>query len=560
MAAKKAVDEEPISEDPVKRETSLTAAVLLRRAMVDRQMCDTERTIAGFEERNADSKAQIARRRNAQAEVYSFVNKRLEENFDSIASLERSIGVAEGDGRAAREAFLAEERALQAGQDAEIARLENALRSCDAERAALEAFAGERGGLTAHLVAVHARCELIEEDRRRAKADFHAACEVDRATLEREAAEAAAAARKLALEDAKARLDAATRRRITALSQMKKELALHGSEATKLVASNAKGAAAVADLKAKLRTIRRKQRALARSATERKNRERGEAHLKAVEAEDRAAAGDRERGATRRAAEDAADRARRAALRNALEDAERERDAIKAECDSLKEVHGRITALQDYEVAALFVAAKTTLPNARRPSTIGAEGADRGGRDAFVDVLFDHLYHFQHIKFEEEAEVRRRAEGLAYSPEDDVSQLYYDDASLSSLATGAGGSIASGASITSLTTVPATSRSANDASLMETSLVTAGTGGTGRATVNTGATAAVATAATADLLSVLSVEERSYMDDSQVTEIDVDSLVKGAEKSALHRGNTPGSPRGTKRGKPPPKARGLPAE
>ena len=72
-------------EDPVKRETSMTAAVLLRRSLVDKQMVDTEATIRSYEERQDDTKAQIIRRRNAQAEVYAFVNKRLEENFDSIS-------------------------------------------------------------------------------------------------------------------------------------------------------------------------------------------------------------------------------------------------------------------------------------------------------------------------------------------------------------------------------------------------------------------------------------------------------------------------------------------
>ena len=68
-------------EDPVKRETSMTAAVLLRRSLVDKQMVDTEATIRSYEERQDDTKAQIIRRRNAQAEVYAFVNKRLEENL-----------------------------------------------------------------------------------------------------------------------------------------------------------------------------------------------------------------------------------------------------------------------------------------------------------------------------------------------------------------------------------------------------------------------------------------------------------------------------------------------
>ena len=61
----------------------------------------------------------------------------------------------------------------------------------------------------------------------------------------------------------------------------------------------------------------------------------------------------------------------------------------------------------------------------------------------------------------------------------------------------------------------------------------------------------------ADVMSLLSVEERSYMSQSLDTEgeglqIDVDSLVKGAEKTAVLRGNTPGSPLGSKRDKPPP--------
>ena len=60
-----------------------------------------------------------------------------------------------------------------------------------------------------------------------------------------------------------------------------------------------------------------------------------------------------------------------------------------------------------------------------------------------------------------------------------------------------------------------------------------------------------------DVMSLLSVEERSYMSQSldeghSVGELDVDSLVKGAEKTALLRGHTPGSPLGSKRDKPPP--------
>ena len=92
VMASKAGDEEVVPEDPVKRETSMTAAVLLKRSLVDRQMVDAEKTIDDYARRNGEFKGQIARRRNAQAEVYSFVNKRLEENFDSIQQLEPRRG------------------------------------------------------------------------------------------------------------------------------------------------------------------------------------------------------------------------------------------------------------------------------------------------------------------------------------------------------------------------------------------------------------------------------------------------------------------------------------
>lgn len=109
-------------EDPVKRETSMTAAVLLRRSLVDKQMVDTEATIKSYEERQDDTKAQIIRRRNAQAEVYAFVNKRLEENFDSIAQLETSINAAEAEGREARRRFAEEEAAARSANAKEIHR------------------------------------------------------------------------------------------------------------------------------------------------------------------------------------------------------------------------------------------------------------------------------------------------------------------------------------------------------------------------------------------------------------------------------------------------------
>ena len=272
-------------EDPVKRETSMTAAVLLRRSLVDKQMVDTEATIRSYEERQDDTKAQIIRRRNAQAEVYAFVNKRLEENFDSIAQLETSINAAEAEGREARRRFAEEEAAARSANAKEIHAHDGEVERCDGERQALEAFAAERGGLTAHLVAVHARCELIEEERRAAERSFLGSCEADKKMLTREAAEAAAQARKVALEDAKQKLDKITRRRIGELSRMKKELALHASESAKLERANAELKSKVDALSASLRSVRRDHKDLAKRTSTRRRKERGDKELR--QAEDR---------------------------------------------------------------------------------------------------------------------------------------------------------------------------------------------------------------------------------------------------------------------------------
>ncbi|KAH8062963.1 PAP fibrillin [Aureococcus anophagefferens] len=391
----------------------MTAAVLLRRSLVDKQMVDTEATIKSYEARQDDTKAQIIRRRNAQAEVYAFVNKRLEENFDSIAQLETSINAAEAEGREARRRFAEEEAAARSANAKEIHAHDGEVERCDGERKALEAFAAER-----------AASRPTSSPK----------------MLTREAAEAAAQARKVALEDAKQKLDKTTRRRIGELSRMKKELALHASESAKLETANA---------------------------------------------------------------------------------------ALKAKVDALS-----ASLRSDFEVAALFVAAKHALPPAprprtqqialpktrgsssrtpktRAPRTAGASPEanklPRPKRDDFVELLFSHLYQMQQIQFQEQAEAERRAELLARARGPPLVD----------------GSVADSLSVLS----SATEKFGFD----EASLGSASS----------------------------TVEERSYMSQSldeghSVGELDVDSLVKGAEKTALLRGHTPGSPLGSKRDKPPP--------
>ena len=329
-------------EDPVKRETSMTAAVLLRRSLVDKQMVDTEATIRSYEERQDDTKAQIIRRRNAQAEVYAFVNKRLEENFDSIAQLETSINAAEAEGREARRRFAEEEAAARSANAKEIHAHDGEVERCDGERQALEAFAAERGGLTAHLVAVHARCELIEEERRAAERSFLGSCEADKKMLTREAAEAAAQARKVALEDAKQKLDKITRRRIGELSRMKKELALHASESAKLETANAALKSKVDALSASLRSVRRDHKDLAKRTSTRRRKERGDRELRQAEDRDAKTRETRERTASALAAEDVVRDAAIAALRAELDEASAERDDAAREAAALRDVHSSL--------------------------------------------------------------------------------------------------------------------------------------------------------------------------------------------------------------------------
>ena len=329
-------------EDPVKRETSMTAAVLLRRSLVDKQMVDTEATIRSYEERQDDTKAQIIRRRNAQAEVYAFVNKRLEENFDSIAQLETSINAAEAEGREARRRFAEEEAAARSANAKEIHAHDGEVERCDGERKALEAFAAERGGLTAHLVAVHARCELIEEERRAAERSFLGSCEADKKMLTREAAEAAAQARKVALEDAKQKLDKITRRRIGELSRMKKELALHASESAKLERANAELKSKVDALSASLRSVRRDHKDLAKRTSTRRRKERGDRELRQAEDRDAKTRETRERTASALAAEDVVRDAAIAALRAELDEASAERDDAAREAAALRDVHSSL--------------------------------------------------------------------------------------------------------------------------------------------------------------------------------------------------------------------------
>ncbi|KAK7253238.1 plastid-lipid associated protein / fibrillin family protein [Aureococcus anophagefferens] len=583
-------------EDPVKRETSMTAAVLLRRSLVDKQMVDTEATIKSYEARQDDTKAQIIRRRNAQAEVYAFVNKRLEENFDSIAQLETSINAAEAEGREARRRFAEEEAAARSANAREIHAHDGEVERCDGERKALEAFAAERGGLTAHLVAVHARCELVEEERRAAERSFLGSCEADRKMLTREAAEAAAQARKVALEDAKQKLDKTTRRRIGELSRMKKELALHASESAKLETANAALKSKVDALSASLRSVRRDHKDLAKRTSTRRRKERGDRELQQAEDRDAKTRETRERTASALAAEDVVRDAAIAALRAELDEASAERDDAAREAAALRGVHATTSGDQDFEVAALFVAAKHALPPAPRPRTQQialpktrgsssrtpkTRGAPRtaGGfyaseanklprskRDDFVELLFSHLYQMQQIQFQEQAEAERRAELLAArracagpplvdgSVADSLSVLSsatekfgFDEASLGSASLDVA-TISSGGD----RSVPPSSRSreSGGSSALPQSVASGKT--TGAMTAET-----AAVPHQSDVMSLLSVEERSYMSQSldeghSVGELDVDSLVKGAEKTALLRGHTPGSPLGSKRDKPPP--------
>ena len=81
VMASKAGDEEVVPEDPVKRETSMTAAVLLKRSLVDRQMVDAEKTIDDYARRNGEFKGQIARRRNAQVQRQSDIHRQYMEKL-----------------------------------------------------------------------------------------------------------------------------------------------------------------------------------------------------------------------------------------------------------------------------------------------------------------------------------------------------------------------------------------------------------------------------------------------------------------------------------------------
>ena len=145
-------DPEPEAEDPVKRETSLTASVFLRRTVVDARRTEIEAAAATARAKNVLTKHQTVQRRKASAEVYRFVQERLDQNHDAISALEITVDDARNEADAARTGFDDETAAITEARCCEIAALDGRAAADDAERSSLEVFAAAREGITADLV------------------------------------------------------------------------------------------------------------------------------------------------------------------------------------------------------------------------------------------------------------------------------------------------------------------------------------------------------------------------------------------------------------------------
>lgn len=234
---------------------------------MNNEICATEDEMSYYADKNQEVDAQITLRRDAQAKVFTFVNKRLEDNYAVIMNLEKMIQDAEANGEASRKAFLAAEAEAAASCAAELLRYQQEVDSCKTEMKALRDFAQGRDALKADLAALEAARALYERDFEEAHREYAVACEHDRQSLRREAAKAAAAARKVAISKATKSLDAATRRRVDEHRRITSELDVQAREITRLQKAGAAKRATIAQLHRELATIKSNHHSVARQVS-----------------------------------------------------------------------------------------------------------------------------------------------------------------------------------------------------------------------------------------------------------------------------------------------------
>lgn len=379
--------------------SEMLGATWVKRASLNSELVATEASLKAYASQKAALQAAISGRRSAQAKLFRFVNKRLEDNYEAIVSLERTILDAEQDREAKLVAYEAEEASVAANSAAEVLAYRDEAAACHSEVRELRAFAEGREALKAELAALHAQRALVEAEAVAEQRSFEIQCEQDRQALVRDAKAAAAKAKKLAVQRATVGLDEATKRRVAVHRRIARELEIQRRETERLERTAAAVRANIAKQRDELKRVTLEQDALARRATVQRRVKKGlkEWYAQNATKVHAAVAAVVVTNDDTQSSDNDDEDCELPQLRPELAALDYPSKPVVAQqqkpvCDDSAAILDHMARLQSPEVRALLEAANTVFPAARLESSADVARAASHHVDAFVARVFDDLH------------------------------------------------------------------------------------------------------------------------------------------------------------------------